>query len=126
MTMTKTAVALSLLLCLWGCRGGGEQGKPTGLELLEVNGCIACHSLDGSKRIGPSLKGVYGSEVVVTTNGVQRTITADRDYLRRAILEPLADVVDGYQPSMPTNFKNQIGAKNLNTILDYLESIGQK
>lgn len=116
-------IALGLLISLLGCRSGGQQVKPAGLRLLEVHGCIGCHSVDGSKRIGPSLKGVCGSEVVVKTNGVKRTITVDRAYLRRSILDPQADVVDGFEPSMPTNFKTQLGDNKLDTILDYLDSI---
>lgn len=119
-------ILLCLILFLVGCSGSEHQKKPEGLRLLEVNGCIACHSLDGSKRIGPPLNGVYGSEVVVTTNGNKRTVFADREYLKLSILNPLADVVDGFEPTMPINLKTQIGEKNLDAILDYLESIGKK
>lgn len=115
-----------LVTLLAACTGGRQQEKPEGLRLMEVQGCIACHSLDGSKRIGPHLNGVFGSTVVVTSNGKTRTIIADRAYLKRSILDPRADVVAGFESTMPTNFKNQLGEKNLNTILDYLESIGHQ
>jgi len=117
------AILLGLIVSLCGCHNGGQQGKPAGLRLLEVHGCLACHSLDGSKKIGPSLQGLCGREVVVSTDGVKRTITVDRDYLRRSILDPQADVVDGFAPGMPTNFKTQLGEDKLNTILDFLASI---
>lgn len=125
MRISTTALSLCLLLPLVGCGGNEHQDKPEGLRLLEVNGCIACHSLDGSKRIGPSLNGLYGSEVVVTTNGSLQTVTVDRAYLHRSIIDPQVDIVEGYQDSMPTNFKTQISDKNLNLILDYLETIGK-
>ncbi len=126
MRIAHMVIPLCVLVSLAGCKGGKQQAKPEGLRLLEVNGCIACHSLDGAKRIGPPLNGIFGGTVVVTTNGKKRTIAVDRDYLQRSILDPRADVVEGFTSTMPTNFKHQIGEKNLNTILDYLESIGQK
>jgi cytochrome c oxidase subunit 2 len=106
-----------------GCSSGKED-RPEGLKLLEVNGCTACHSIDGTQKIGPTLKGLYGKEIVVITQGTKHTIKADRDYLERSILDPRADVVEGFKPTMPGNFKNQLGDKDLNSILDYLESIG--
>ena len=37
-----------------------------GLQVLKKNACISCHSLDGTKIIGPSFKGVWGkTEIVV-------------------------------------------------------------
>lgn len=118
----KIAILLGLIISLVGCHNGGQE-KPAGLRLLEVHGCLACHSLDGSKKIGPSLQGLCGREIAVITDGVKRTITVDRDYLLRSILDPQADVVDGFAPGMPTNFKTQLGEDKLNTILDFLASI---
>ena len=34
-----------------------------GHELFASKGCTACHSVDGSNRVGPSIKGLYGSSV---------------------------------------------------------------
>ncbi len=39
--------------------------EPDGYLLLRNTGCIACHSLDGTKLVGPSFKGLYGNERVV-------------------------------------------------------------
>lgn len=121
--MPSIAMLLCLLVSLLGCHGGDQEPKPAGLRLLEVYGCIGCHSLDGAKKIGPTLKGLCGSEVAVTTDGSMRKITVDRAYLRRSILEPQADVVNGFAPTMPTNFKAQLDEDKLNTILDYLDSL---
>lgn len=126
MRLQKSVVILFLASSLLACGRGGQQEKAEGHKLVEVNGCLACHSLDGTKKIGPTWKGLYGSEVVLITNGSKRTITADRDYLKRSILDPRADVVEGYQPSMPTNYRTQIGERNLEIILDYLQSLEKK
>jgi cytochrome c oxidase subunit 2 len=64
-------------------------------------GCLGCHSVDGSRRVGPSFKGLFGSPTTVTRNGHEVTVTADTAYLTRAIREPTAEVVVGYPPAMP-------------------------
>jgi cytochrome c oxidase subunit 2 len=73
-----------------------------GMKLYQDRNCNACHTLDGSKIIGPSFKGIYGKTEVVIENGVEKTITVDDDYLYRSIYEPNAQIVKGYQPLMPS------------------------
>ena len=72
-----------------------------GAELAQQQGCLGCHSVDGSRRVGPTFKGLFGSPTTVTRNGQQVTVTADAAYLTRAIREPTAEVVVGYPPAMP-------------------------
>src|ERR1035437_32129 len=50
-----------------------------GLDILQKNGCVACHSLDGTKIVGPTLKGLYNSEVDVTTDGKEHKVKADNE-----------------------------------------------
>jgi cytochrome c2 len=64
-----------------------------GKTLYSADGCSACHSLTGSAGAGPSLKGVAGSTVTLTTG---QKITADDAYLERSILDPNAQIVKGY------------------------------
>ncbi len=84
---------------------GGEAGDAArvavGRQLFTAKGCVACHTIDGTKLVGPSLKGVFGHEVTVITGGAERTVTVDEDYIRRSVREPTADVVKGFQPLMP-------------------------
>lgn len=80
-----------------GVKDEGSRGR----ELLEKNGCVGCHSLDGSRKAGPSFKGVWGREVTVVTGGAERSVTVDGAYLKRSLREPAADVVKGYPPVMP-------------------------
>jgi cytochrome c oxidase subunit 2 len=77
------------------------KGKSHGTQLLQEKGCLACHSIDGTPRVGPTLKGLFGKTVTVMTNGKERNIVADEAYLRKSILEPNADVVKGFPPIMP-------------------------
>lgn len=91
-----------------------------GHELLEQHGCLGCHSLDGTDKIGPSFKGIWGRKVTVLTNGVERTIIVDEAYLRRSLLEPNSDVVKGFQPIMPPFTLKE---EELTAILEYLKGL---
>jgi cytochrome c oxidase subunit II len=89
-----------------------------GNDLLNSKGCLGCHSLDGTPKIGPTFKGLFGSKVTVSTHGKERVIVADEDYLKKSILEPQFDLVKGYPPVMPTVTLTQ---KELEAIIEYLE-----
>jgi cytochrome c oxidase subunit 2 len=95
-----------------------EAGELKGM--LTRHGCIGCHSLDGSPGVGPTLQGLFGRQVTVVTGGQERTVTADRDYIRRSILEPQADLVKGFPPAMPS-FQGQIPDAELEELLDHFE-----
>jgi len=86
-------------------------------ELLSRYGCLGCHSLDGSKKVGPTLQGIWGREVTVIADGEEKTIKVDEAYLRRSILEPGAEIVKGYPPVMPS-FQGQISEDELNELLE--------
>ncbi|MBY5991756.1 cytochrome c oxidase subunit II [Ferrimonas balearica] len=82
--------------------GSADSAAPsaplTGLDLAQAKGCLACHSVDGSAMIGPTWQGLADSERVLITG---ETVVADAEYLRRAIVEPAVEVVEGYPPVMP-------------------------
>ena len=98
-------------------------GNPAarGLELAGQLGCLGCHSVDGSRRVGPTLKGLFGQPRDVVSNGRRATVTADAAYLQRAILEPAADIVDGYPPAMPPF--GQLSETELQALLAWMESL---
>ena len=60
-------------------------------------GCLTCHT-EQSNDLGPTLNGVWGSEVALADG---RFVTADAEYIRRSIVNPPADVVAGYEGTMP-------------------------
>ena len=91
-----------------------------GAELIQVKGCTGCHTTDGTPKVGPTFKGLYGSQVTVVTNGKERTITSDEEYLRRSILEPGADIVKGYQNIMPAF---PVTKEEVDAIIEYLETL---
>jgi nitrite reductase (NO-forming)/hydroxylamine reductase len=74
---------------------GSSQASP-GMDVFKSKGCTACHSLDGSKRVGPTFQGLFGKEEVVLVDGKEQTIKVDEEYLKRAITDPDAEIVKGY------------------------------
>lgn len=80
-----------------------EGGRLTdkGLGILQDKGCLGCHSTDGSKKIGPTFRGLFGRVVTVMTEGKEREVIADKNYIERSVLEPGADIAKGYPAIMP-------------------------
>ncbi|UTW08544.1 cytochrome c oxidase subunit II [Pseudomonas benzenivorans] len=69
-----------------------------GQQLAESLGCLACHSVDGSPRVGPSWLGLFGRQTTLA-DGTQ--VRVDEAYLKASILNPNSQVVKGYAPMMP-------------------------
>ena len=61
-----------------------------GQALVQANGCAACHSIDGSKGIGPTWFDVAGSQVPLADGSI---VTADDAYLMESIHQPQAKIV---------------------------------
>ncbi len=90
-----------------------------GKILLDQYGCLGCHSLDGSESAGPTLQKIAGRTITVKRNGKSVELQADRDYLRRSILDPESEIVQGFSPIMPS-FDGKIPESDLEIILDFL------
>lgn len=103
-------------------QAGKKPNAQAGQQLFTSKGCISCHSIDGSKRVGPIMKGLYGSKIKVTTGGKQREVTADDAYLKKSMLEPNADVVVGYQPIMPPQ-KGVLNDNEIASIVEYVKTL---
>jgi cytochrome c oxidase subunit 2 len=90
-----------------------ERGK----HWYETKLCATCHSLDGSARVGPSFKGVYGKQHKLTDGS---TIIADEAYLKESMLNPMAKVVEGYPPAMPAGLVDEKQAEDL---IEFLKTV---
>ncbi len=82
-------------------------------------GCLACHSTDGSVKIGPTWKDLYGSKVTLSDGS---TVTADDNYIRESILVPGAKIVKGFPNVMPT-FKGIIKDDEITAVIAYLKTL---
>jgi mono/diheme cytochrome c family protein len=80
-----------------------------GAALYKAKGCNACHSIDGSKIVGPTFKGLWGRSEE-TSGGA---VTVDMAYFKESIATPLAKVVNGYPPAMPPQVLGDLEIESL-------------
>ncbi len=80
----------------------------TAEEIVAKYGCGACHKIAGQVgAVGPGLDTIGA--------------TRDADYLRRAILDPNADIAEGYPPGlMPPNYGAQLFAQELEILVSFM------
>jgi mono/diheme cytochrome c family protein len=90
-----------------------------GAYVFEAKGCVACHSIDGSARVGPSFKGSWGTDVVL---GDGITLRFDADYVRRSLTNPQAQARAGYPPAMP-KYGQQLSPREIDALIAFLESL---
>lgn len=81
-------------------------------------GCASCHA-GGQNQRGAVLEGIFGKEVKLVGG---QTVIADEEYIRNSILNPAGQVVEGYQPIMPT-FKGQVTEEQLVALVAYIKSL---
>jgi mono/diheme cytochrome c family protein len=80
-------------------------------KLIAQFACTACHKVgEQGGQLGPDL----------TQIGAKR----DKEHIRRAILDPNADVSEGFAPGlMPANYGDQLYAKELEMLVAYLAGL---
>ncbi len=88
-----------------------------GEKLVTARGCPQCHSADGSAGIGPTFQDLYGKTHALADGSM---ITVDENYVRESILEPMAKVVAGYEPVMPT-YQGRLEDDEILAIIAYLK-----
>ena len=110
-------------------RRGGPQGETVtpgskqtplqeGADLWDQKACGTCHGPTDSPR-APSLVGLFGRTVHLA-NG--RTLTADVQYVRDAILNPENYPVTGYPQTMPSY--KELTEEQILDLVAYIRSLG--
>jgi cytochrome c oxidase subunit 2 len=97
--------------------------EPEGLTILKKNACNGCHSLDGSKLVSSSFKGLYGKTETVITDGKERQVVIDDEYLKTSIYEPEKDLVKGFPKGVMKSYKGLIKEDELNKVIEYLKTL---
>jgi cytochrome c oxidase subunit 2 len=120
---TKTKVVSEAEYAAWLKALPEKSSEPEGLVILKKNACTGCHSIDGTKIVSASFKGLYGKTEKVITNGKERTITVDEAYIRSAVYDPDKDLVVGFQKGIMKTYKGIVTEDEMTKIIDYLKTI---
>jgi cytochrome c oxidase subunit 2 len=99
--------------------GSGLPPEELGKKLYNTRSCAACHSLDGTRIIGPTFKGVFGRTEDIE-GGTK--VVVDENYIRESILEPQAKIVKGYPPTMPV-FRGLLKDNEIDAIIAFLKTV---
>jgi cytochrome c oxidase subunit 2 len=103
-----------------------NQAEPTdpvarGARLAKTQGCIACHSLDGSAGVGPSWRGLFGKQELLEDGS---TVKVDEAYLLESILNPNAKITKGFKPDiMLKDFGAKLKQDQLDALIAYLKTL---
>lgn len=90
-----------------------------GKKYYNDKGCAACHSIDGSVRVGPTWKGLFGKdEVWEEGHGI-----ADENYLRESILNPNAKIVKGYPKGVMPPYQGQLSENDVTALIEYIKEL---
>jgi mono/diheme cytochrome c family protein len=91
--------------------GGGEAGA----AIFTDAGCAGCHTLsaaDSSAEVGPNLDNVLGG--------------MDEAAIRAAIVDPNAEIAEGYQPNvMPQDYGQRLSDEELDALVAFLVEAGK-
>lgn len=99
-----------------------ETPHTAGSELLTVKGCLACHTTDGTPKIGPTFKHIFGRKETVIRDGKEREVVVDEAFIKQSILQPEIDRVKGFPPIMPSH-KGVLTDGEIEEIIEYLKEL---
>ncbi|XXF78116.1 cytochrome c oxidase subunit II [Myxococcaceae bacterium GXIMD 01537] len=97
----------------------GETLAARGEREAAGQGCLLCHSVDGRPHIGPTWRGLYGREERLEGGG---TVLADEGYLTESMMDPLAKVVAGFAPVMPS-YHGRLSAAQAGALVEFIKSL---
>jgi cytochrome c oxidase subunit 2 len=100
----------------------GARAQPDGATLLQIKGCVACHTTDGTPKIGPTFKGLFGKKEIVIRDGKEREITVDEAFIKQTLLQPELDRVKGFPPIMPSQ-KGLLADEEIKAIVEYIKML---
>ena len=110
----KNKFLIILVVIFYSCKK--ELILTSGQELYQLHACHTCHSLDGSRMIGPSFKGLYNREVQLN-GGISKI--ADDNYLIESILNPSKEIVKGF-PNLMGSYKMLLNEREVDTLIDFI------
>jgi cytochrome c oxidase subunit 2 len=90
-----------------------------GQRVAAEQGCLKCHTVDGSRHIGPTWVDLYLRREKLKDG---ETIVADEAYITKSMMDPAAQIVAGYQNVMPT-FQGKMTPPEVAAVVEYIKSL---
>ncbi|MBK7878314.1 MAG: c-type cytochrome [Planctomycetes bacterium] len=90
-----------------------------GQRSYQMRGCTQCHTVDGTKLVGPSFKGFLAREHKLTDGQV---VEPNDAYIQESIEDPTAKVLAGFEPVMPS-FKGRLPEPEIKGLIAYIKSL---
>jgi len=94
-------------------------GVDRGKMLYEKQGCSTCHTIDGTPKVGPSWKGIWGKMESMSAGPAMKV---DENYLRESMMDPQAHIVMGFSPAMPT-YQGKLSDKDIDGLIEFIKSL---
>lgn len=125
MNHRSIALVLAGAVLLLGCGSDDDAAAELppaaseGRNVMRSKGCSACHGSNGGGGVGPAFVGLYGADVLLQSG---ETVVADREYLVESIVDPGAELVDGYNLPMPST---ELSASEIDAVVAYIEALAE-
>lgn len=106
----------------WLQSGGGGEDLPLprlGEQLYTQQACNACHSLDGSPKVGPSWLGYWGEQRPLAGGG---SVEVDANYIVESIVQPQAKIAAGFENAAMPAYPN-LSERQLAGIVAYIREL---
>lgn len=98
-------------------RPGSPEYK--GQDVFNRMACNACHSVDGSLKLGPTIKSQYGKNILHTDGSI---VIIDDQYIRESLVDPLKYIAEGYTPIMPS-YKPVLSEEDIENLIAYIKAL---
>jgi cytochrome c oxidase subunit 2 len=92
-----------------------------GQKVYEKN-CTACHTIDGSAKVGPSFKGTFGTMVQMADG---KSVKMDETYIRESVLNPTAKTRAGFPAGQMSSFEGQLKEKEIEGLIAFIKSLAK-
>jgi cytochrome c oxidase subunit 2 len=99
----------------------GDAPQLDGRDVADKQGCLGCHSTDGTIVVGPSFKGLMGRKASLQHGGNIHEMTVDRQYVLDQLKDPDSFRVKGFDPIMPAY--PDLSEPEKEALLRFLESL---
>ena len=90
-----------------------------GQDVFNRMACNACHSVDGSLKLGPTIKSQYGKSIRHTDGSV---VIIDDKYIRESLIDPLKYIAEGFTPIMPS-YKPVLADEDIENLIAYIKAL---